>query len=215
MIPLPTPIKSSNNLKRKPLRQVISFDKTESRGQILEYKNPSQNATDKNDSNWKSAPATCLNSPDSITVTPATTPNESTTTEQRTSLRHFFPDSVKAMDSPSQILTKLSECAREIFSSSNTIDAHSIVKDDNSDPCVNKISESDSEEIAGSIDGSTSCLELCFTEDESVHDDKTSLSILETKEKEYLNLQMKCNQIEIASKEKIQKLEKVILDLSK
>ncbi|KAJ0180475.1 hypothetical protein K1T71_003879 [Dendrolimus kikuchii] len=215
VIPLPMPVKPSTNGKRKPIRQVISFDKNDQSNSALSKVKPLCSEVD--DSVWKSAPATCLNSPDPKTSLPQTTNSEPTTSEYKSGLRYFFPDSVKAMDTPSQILSKLSECAKEIFSSSNSIDANQIVKSDVSELSVNnlKISESDSEEIAGSIDGSTSCLELCFTEDDSHPDDKALLTALENKEKDYLNLQLKCNQIEIASKEKIQKLEKVILDLSK
>ncbi|PZC84377.1 hypothetical protein B5X24_HaOG204951 [Helicoverpa armigera] len=166
---------------------------------------------------WNSAPATCLNSPDPKIIAQAASSSEPTSSEYKSSLRHFFPDSVKGIDSPSQILSKLSECAKEIFSSSNSIDVNNVIKDDVSEISVNnlKISESDSEEVAGSIDGSTSCLELCFTEDESVPEDKTFNSVLDNKEKEYLNLQMKFTQMELASKEKIKKLENVVLDLSK
>ncbi|XP_075969513.1 sorting nexin-29-like isoform X2 [Anticarsia gemmatalis] len=218
VIPLPLPVKSSN-VKRKPLRQVISFDKNEQKN-VLSNKIKSPDATEQTDnSSWNSAPATCLNSPDPKIVAQAASSSEPTSSEYKSSLRHFFPESVKAIDSPSQILTKLSECAKEIFSSSNSIDVNNVVKDkdDLSELSINnlKISESDSEEVAGSIDGSTSCLELCFTEDESVPEDKTLNTILENKDKELLNLQLKVSQIESGSKEKIRKLEKVILDLSK
>lgn len=215
VIPLPTPVKSSN-LKKKPLRQVISFDKTEQRNQVKE-KNERVPAQLGDSSMWNSAPATCLNSPDPKVASQVAYNSEPTSSECKSSIRHFFPDSVKGIDSPSQILSKLSECAKEIFTSSNSIDTNVAVKDDFSEVSISnlKISESDSEEIAGSINGSTSCLELCFTEDESVPDEKTLNSVLERKEKEYLNLQLKCSQVEIASKDKIQKLEKVVLDLSK
>lgn len=216
VIPLPTPVKPSTNLKRKPLRQVISFDKNDLKNNSRNDKKPSQSSEDKDDSLWKSAPATCLNSPDSKTVPQAASTSEPTSSEYKSSIRHFFPDSVKGIDSPSQILSKLSECAKEIFSSSNSIDTNNVIKDDISVSSINnlKISESDSEEVAGSIDGSTSCLELYFTEDESVPEDKPQ-SVLEIREKEFLNLQLKCNHIEQNSKEKILKLEKVVLDLSK
>ncbi|CAH0748160.1 unnamed protein product [Diatraea saccharalis] len=216
VIPLPVPVKSSN-MKRKPLRQVISFDKTEQKNQLSDKRNLLGSGDRPDTDMWKSAPATCLNSPDPKETSQITSSSEPTSSEYRSSIRHFFPDSVKSIDSPSQILSKLSECAKEIFTSSNSIEANYVIKDDLSELSINnlKISESDSEEVAGSIDGSTSCLELCFTEDESVPDEKVLNSILENKEKEYLNLQMKCNQIEITSKERINKLEKVILDLSK
>lgn len=215
VIPLPTPIKSSNS-KRKPLRQLISFDKNEQKNQASLSRKKTEEMEKVDSSAWKSAPATCLNSPDPK-VAQNVSNSEPTSSEYRSSFRHFFPDSVKGMDSPSQILTKLSERAKEIFSSSNSIDVNNIIKDDVSELSINnlKISESDSEEIAGSINGSTSCLELCFTEDESVPDEKSLNSVLEVKEKEYINLQLKCSQIEIASKEKIQKLENVVLDLTK
>lgn len=211
VIPLPTPMKSTGNLKKKPIRQVISFDKNEQKSQQENKKHPEAPEETKNES-CKSAPATCLNSPD-----PKQTSTSEPSSSEYKSIRYFFPDSVKAIDSPSQILAKLSECAKEIFSSSNSIDASNFLKEDVSDLSVNnlKISESDSEEVAGSINGSTSCLELCFTEDESVPEDKNYECIIESKHKELLDLQLKCSQIEIASKEKIQKLEKVILDLSK
>lgn len=207
------PVKSSANLKRKPLRQVISFDKSE-QGNPLTIKQSSEDIDQMDDSTWNSAPATCLNSPDPKTPQIASA-SEPTSSEYK-GFRHFFPDSVKGIDSPSQILTKLSECAKEIFSSSNSIDVN-VIKDDISELSINnlKISESDSEDIAVSIDGSNSCLELCFTEDESVPDEKSLSSVLEIKEKEYFNLQLKCSQIEIACKDKIQKLENVVLDLSK
>lgn len=216
VIPLSTPMKASNNQKKKPLRQVISFDKSEQINQNKE-KRKSMPTVEHNDEMWKSAPATCLNSPDPKVTLHAASGSEPTSSEIKSSIRHFFPDSVKVMDSPSQILTKLSECAKEIFSSSNSIDTNNVHKDDVSELSINnlKISESDSEEVAGSIDGSTSCLELCFTEDESVPEEKTLNSILESRDKELINLQIKCSQLEIASKEKTQKLEKVILDLSK
>lgn len=218
VIPLPTPVKSSN-MKRRPLRQVISFDKTEQQKSISKDKRKSLGPIDQTPDmdTWKSAPATCLNSPDPKENTQMTCNSEPTSSECKSGIRHFFPDSVKGIDSPSQILSKLSECAKEIFTSSNSIETNNAIKDDLSELSINnlKISESDSEEVAGSIDGSTSCLELCFTEDESVPDDKTLSSVLEYKEKECANLQIKCSQIEIASKEKIQKLEKVVLDLSK
>lgn len=222
VIPLPLPVKSSTNMKRKPLRQVISFDKNEQKN-VLANKIKSPNAPEHPDSsNWNSAPATCLNSPDPKIVAQAASCSEPTSSEYKSSLRHFFPDSVKVIDSPSQILTKLSECAKEIFSSSNSIDVNNIPKDrdDVSEISVNnlKISESDSEEVAGSIDGSTSCLELCFTEDECVPDEKTMSAmnaVLENKEKELMNLQIKLSQVETCSKEKIKKLEKVIIDMSK
>lgn len=214
VIPLPTPVKPSTNLKRKPLRQVISFDKNDLKNNTSNDRKPLQSSENTDDSLWKSAPATCLNSPDSKIVPQAASTSEPTSSEYKNSLRHFFPDSVKGIDSPSQILSKLSECAKEIFSSSNSIDTKA--KDDISVSSINnlKISESDSEEVAGSIDGSTSCLELYFTEDESAPDDKPQ-SVLEIREKEFLNLQLKCNHIEQTSKEKILKLEKVVLDLSK
>ncbi|CAG4981266.1 unnamed protein product [Parnassius apollo] len=214
VIPLPTPIKASGNVKKKPLRQVISFDKDQSNQRnsnkypILHPSNPL----------WNSAPPTCLNSPDPVIVPQTTSISESTTSECKSGKRHFFPDGVKGIDSPSQILTKLSECAKEIFSSSSSIDKNNLSKEDNvSELSVNclRISESDSEEIAGSINGSTSCLELCFTEDEGVLDEKRVMSVLECREKEFINLQSKFNQFEINSKDKIQKLEKVVLDLSK
>ncbi|KAM3963382.1 sorting nexin-29 [Aphomia sociella] len=216
VIPLPTPVKSSN-LKRKPLRQVISFDKNEQKNSLIEKPEPIQSTQTGVNSSWSSAPATCLNSPDPKMIPQMASSSEPTSSEYRSSLRHFFPDSVKGIDSPSQILTKLSECAKEIFTSSNSIDTNNAIKDDLSELSINnlKISESDSEEVAGSINGSTSCLELCFTEDESVPDDKIINAALERKEKEYLNMQLRCSQIEIVSKEKIQKLEKVVLDLSK
>ncbi|XP_072944015.1 sorting nexin-29-like isoform X2 [Epargyreus clarus] len=215
VIPLPRPIKSSGNLKRKPLRQVISFDKEEQKNQ----KNIPKDTAAHNsvESSWYSAPPTCLNSPDpKVTPLPVSV-SEPTSSDYKNSIRHFFPDSVKGIESPLQILSKLSESAKEIFSSSSSIDRNNVVKDDASDLSVNylKIYESDSEEVAGSIDGSNSCLELCFTEDESVPDEKTMNSILESREKEYMNLQIKYNEFEMTSKEKIHKLEKVVLDLSK
>ncbi|XP_053625369.1 sorting nexin-29 [Plodia interpunctella] len=214
VIPLPMPVRSSN-VKRKPLRQVISFDKQEQTNKPKQKMEPIPPPNDS--SNWNSAPATCLNSPDPKVMPPIASSSEPTSSECKSGIRHFFPDSVKGIDSPSQILSRLSECAKEIFTSSNSIDTNNIIRDDVSEISINnlKISESDSEEVAGSINGSTSCLELCFTEDESVPDDKHINTMLEIKEKEYLNLQLKLNQIEIASKEKIQKLEKVVLDLSK
>ncbi|XP_049695093.2 sorting nexin-29 isoform X2 [Helicoverpa armigera] len=217
VIPLPMPVKSSSNLKRKPLRQVISFDKNEQKNTMVNKRKSLGAAEQVDNSAWNSAPATCLNSPDPKIVAQAASSSEPTSSEYKSSLRHFFPDSVKGIDSPSQILSKLSECAKEIFSSSNSIDVNNVIKDDVSEISVNnlKISESDSEEVAGSIDGSTSCLELCFTEDESVPEDKTFNSVLDNKEKEYLNLQMKFTQMELASKDKIKKLENVVLDLSK
>ncbi|XP_013186474.2 sorting nexin-29 [Amyelois transitella] len=213
VIPLPTPVRSSN-LKRKPLRQVISFDKNEQTNKPKQRIEPIPPQGDR--SSWNSAPATCLNSPDPKVVQVASS-SEPTSTEYKSSIRHFFPESVKGIDSPSQILSRLSECAKEIFTSSNSIDTNNVIRDDVSELSINnmKISESDSEEVAGSINGSTSCLELCFTEDESVPEDKHVNTLYGMKEKEYLNLQLKCSQIEIASKEKIQKLEKVVMDLSK
>lgn len=215
VIPLPTPVKTSN-VKRKPLRQVISFDKSEQKHNLKDKRKKLVPMEQTDSDTWKSAPATCLNSPDPKEISHNSN-SEPTSSEFKSSLRHFFPDSVKGIDSPSQILSKLSECAKEIFTSSNSIETNNIVKDDYSELSINnlKISESDSEEVAGSIDGSNSCLELCFTEDESVPDEKMLSSILENKEKDIFNLQIRCSQIEIASKEKIQKLEKVVLDLSK
>ncbi|CAH0604642.1 unnamed protein product [Chrysodeixis includens] len=214
VIPLPVPVKSSSNLKRKPLRQVISFDTNEKKNLAANKTKASVPAEQAANATWNSAPATCLNSPDPKIVASSSEP---TSSEYRSSFRHFFPDSVKAIDSPSQILTKLSECAKEIFSSSNSIDVNNVIKDDISELSINnlKISESDSEEVAGSIDGSTSCLELCFTEDESAPDDKVMNTVLDNKEKEYMNLQVRYTQLELASKEKISKLETVVLDLSK
>lgn len=217
VIPLSTPIKTSSNSKRKPIRQVISFDKDGEKNKVQQKKifEPKESSSE---CSWNSAPATCLNSPDPKITPKVVSLSEPTSSDSKSAIRHFFPDSVKAMDSPLQMLTKLSESAKEIFSSSQTsIDKSNIVKDDMSDLSVNclKISESDSEEVAGSIDGSTSCLELCFTEDESVPDEKSFNSVLENKEKEFMNLQLKYNQFEATSKEKIHKLEKVVLDLSK
>ncbi|XP_026742718.1 sorting nexin-29-like [Trichoplusia ni] len=214
VIPLPVPVKSSSNLKRKPLRQVISFDTNEKKTLAASKTKASVPPEQAGNATWNSAPATCLNSPDPKIVASSSEPSSS---EYRSSFRHFFPDSVKSIDSPSQILTKLSECAKEIFSSSNSIDVNNVIKDDVSELSVNnlKISESDSEEVAGSIDGSTSCLELCFTEDESAPDDKSMNTVLDNKEKEYMNLQIRYTQLEVASKEKISKLETVVLDLSK
>ncbi|KAJ8722763.1 hypothetical protein PYW07_003943 [Mythimna separata] len=217
VIPLPLPVKSSSNLKRRPLRQVISFDKNEQKTLNANKRKSLGAAEQVDNSTWNSAPATCLNSPDPKIISQAASSSEPTSSDYKGALRHFFPDSVKAMDSPSQILSKLSECAKEIFSSSNSIDVNNVIKDDVSELSINnlKIYESDSEGMAGSIDGSTSCLELCFTEDEGIAEDKTLSLILENKEKEYLNLQMKYSQMEVASKEKIKKLENVVLDLSK
>lgn len=217
VIPLSTPIKTSSNSKRKPIRQVISFDKDGEKNKVQQKKivEPKESSSE---CLWNSAPATCLNSPDPKITPKVVSLSEPTSSDSKSAIRHFFPDSVKAMDSPLQMLTKLSESAKEMFSSSQTsIDKSNIVKDDMSDLSVNclKISESDSEEVAGSIDGSTSCLELCFTEDESVPDEKSFNSVLENKEKEFMNLQLKYNQFEATSKEKIHKLEKVVLDLSK
>ncbi|XP_050344727.1 sorting nexin-29-like isoform X1 [Nymphalis io] len=217
VIPLPTPIKTSGNSKRKPIRQVISFDKDEDKNEIKQ-KNCIEPKENISECSWNSAPATCLNSPDPKITSKVVSVSEPTSSDYKSSLRHFFPDSVKSMDNPLQILSKLSESAKEIFSNSHSsIDKNIVVKDDMSDLSVNclKISESDSEEVAGSIDGSTSCLELCFTEDESVPDDKNLSLVLENREKEFMNLQFKYNQFELATKEKINKLEKVVLDLSK
>ncbi|XP_045785744.1 sorting nexin-29-like [Maniola jurtina] len=215
VIPLPTPVKTSTNSKRKPLRQVISFDKDEKKKAIKPRKSiePIESSSEYS---CNSAPATCLNSPDAKVATKSVSVSEPTSSDCKSGIRHFFPDSVKSIESPLQILSKLSESAKEIFSSSqSSIDKNNIVKDDLSDLSVNciKISESDSEEVAGSIDGSTSCLELCFTEDE--HDEKSLNSVLENREKDFMNLQLMYNQFEHTSKEKIQKLEKVVLDLSK
>ena len=217
VIPLPTPIKTSGISKKKPLRQVISFDKKEEKNETKSKKHvePIMNTSG---SFWNSAPATCLNSPDPKTTPKVVSTSEPTSSDCRTGIRHFFPDSVKAIENPLQILSKLSESAKEIFSGSqSSIDKNTMFKDDMSDLSVNclKISESDSEEVAGSIDGSTSCLELCFTEDESAPDDKSINSVLESREKEFYNLQMRYNQIDAISKEKIYKLEKLVLDLSK
>ncbi|XP_062526628.1 sorting nexin-29 isoform X3 [Bombyx mori] len=217
VIPLPTPVKSSGNLKRKPLRQVISFDKNERKTQNIDHSKEIHSINSKDDAMWNSAPATCLNSPDPKIVPQISSTSEPASSDFKSGFRHFFPDSVKGIESPSQILTKLSECAKEIFSSSNSIETNNTAKDDASELSVNnlKIYESDSEEVAGSIDGSTSCLELCFTEDESAPDDKSLLSLLENKDKQILMLQMKCSQLEVASKDKFRKLEKVIIDLTK
>lgn len=197
------------------MRQVISFDKSEQRNPPLVNKLSPEVNDSADDSMWNSAPATCLNSPDPKMAPQMASTSEPTSSEYK-GFRHFFPDGVKSIDSPSQILTKLSERAKEMFSSSNSIDVN-VIKDDISELSINnlKISESDSEDIAVSIDGSNSCLELCFTEDESVPDEKSLNSVLEIKEKEFINLQLKCSQIEIACKDKIQKLENVVLDLSK
>ncbi|XP_045542843.1 sorting nexin-29 [Papilio machaon] len=214
VIPLPTPIKASGNVNRKPIRQVITFEEQNDRKKINKIIDPvAQTST-----LWNSAPPTCLNSPDPVIVPQLTSTSEPTSSEYKSGLRHFFPDSVKGIDSPSQILTRLSECAKEIFSSSSSIDRNNVSRDDNvSDLSVNclKIYESDSEEVAGSIDGSTSCLELCFTEDEGGSDEKRVSSILDHREKEFLDLQIKFNQFELISKEKVQKLEKTVGDLSK
>ncbi|XP_038215883.1 sorting nexin-29-like [Zerene cesonia] len=215
VIPLPTPIKSVNNSKRKPLRQVISFEKTEHKNSTKGGK-PLEPVDSVSEASWNSAPATCLNSPDPKITSPIASTSEPTSSDCKTGIRHFFPDSVKSLDSPLQLLSKLSESAKEIFTSSSSIEKNNL-RDDASDLSVNclKIYESDSEEVAGSIDGSTSCLELCFTEDESVPDEKALDSVLECREKEFINLQLKYNQIEQTNKDKIQKLEKVVLDLSK
>lgn len=217
VIPLPTPIRTSGTSKKKPLRQVISFDKKEELNEMKQRKYL-QTIESSNESSWNSAPATCLNSPDPKTTPKTVSTSEPTSSDCKSGIRHFFPDSVKAIENPLQILSKLSESAKEIFySSQNSIDKNNITKDDMSDLSVNclKISESDSEEVAGSIDGSTSCLELCFTEDEAAPDDKSINSVLENREKEFINLQLRYNQIEAISKEKIYKLEKLVLDLSK
>ncbi|XP_023944025.2 sorting nexin-29 [Bicyclus anynana] len=214
VIPLPMPVKTSTNSKRKPLRQVISFDKVEKKNEKL--RKPIEPIESSGEYSSSSAPATCLNSPDAKVVVKTVSVSEPTSSDCKTGIRHFFPDSVKAIESPLQILSKLSESAKEIFSSSqSSIDKNNIAKDDLSDLSVNciKISESDSEEVAGSIDGSTSCLELCFTEDE--HDDKSLNSVLENREKDFMNLQLMYNQFEATSKEKIQKLEKNVVELSK
>ncbi|CAH2074079.1 unnamed protein product, partial [Iphiclides podalirius] len=216
VIPLPTPVKASGNVKRKPLRQVISFDKEQGNQKVVKKRiEPIEQTAN---TLWNSAPPTCLNSPDPIILPQITSTSEPTSSEYKSGKRHFFPDSVKGLDSPSQILTKLSECAKEIFTSSSSVDRNNLCREDNvSDLSVNclKIYESDSEEIAGSIDGSTSCLELCFTEDEGGIDEKRVSSVLECREKEFLDLQVKFNQLELKSKEKIQKLEKVVSELSK
>ncbi|CAK1552091.1 unnamed protein product [Leptosia nina] len=214
VIPLPTPIKSSAKSKRRPLRQVISFDKSEQKSvqRGLATNTP---ITDNVSEPWNSAPATCLNSPDPQLGIATASTSEPNSSDYKSGIRHFFPDGVKSIESPLQILSKLSESAKEIFTSTTSIEKNT-VKDDSSDLSVNclKISESDSEEVAGSIDGSTSCLELCFTEDESASE-KALDSVLECREKEFVNLQLKYNQIELSSKDKIQKLEKLVLDLSK
>ncbi|XP_050672741.1 sorting nexin-29-like [Leptidea sinapis] len=214
VIPLPTPIKSSINSKRKPLRQVISFDKVEQKSEAKnkKYLPKTEPLTE---SSCNSAPATCLNSPDARISFAAVSSSEPTSSDYK-GIRHFFPDSVKAIDSPLQMLSKLSESAKEIFTSTTSIEKNNI-QDDASDLSVNclKISESDSEEVVGSIDGSTSCLELCFTEDEGGADDKALDSVLESREREFLNLQLKYDSIEQKCKEKVQKLENVVLDLSK
>lgn len=162
------------------------------------------------DSFSNSAPPTCLNSPDPVPQISSST-SEPTSSENKSGVRHFFPDHTRALES----LSKLSERAKEIFSSSHSINTNNSMHRDDLSVSNLKISESDSEEVAGSIDGSTSCLELCFTEDESGPDDMTLQAVLEKREKEYLALQMKYNQIDLGSKEKILKLEKVVLDLSK
>lgn len=218
IIPLPLPVKS-NQMKRKTLRQVISFDKNDSHSTSKDNRKCKEVKKTVTDEPWNSAPPTCLSSPDATRTTyqnPISSISEPTSSEVK-SIRQFFPESVRSMDSPSQILTRLSECAKEIFSSTQSVDA-SIVhnKDDVSDLSINnlKLSESDSEEAAGSM-GSTSCLELCFTEDEGCTDEKMIQVMLSKKEKDNLDLQLKCSELEISSKEKVQKLEKVVLDLSK
>lgn len=215
VIPLPTPVKTSTNSKRKPLRQVISFDKDDKKPENKPRK-PIEPIESSGEYSCNSAPATCLNSPDAKVVVKAVSVSEPTSSDCKSAIRHFFPDGVKAIESPMQILSKLSESAKEIFSSSqSSIDKNNTAKDDSSDLSVNciKIYDSDSEEVAGSIDGSTSCLELCFTEDEN--DAKSISSVLENREKDFMNLQLMYNQYEAATKEKIHKLEKVVLDLSK
>lgn len=218
IIPLPLPLKS-NQMKRKTLRQVISFDKNDSDSTPKDNRKCMDGKNTVTDESWSSAPPTCLNSPDATISTyqnPTSSNSEPTSSEVK-SIRQFFPESVRSMDSPSQILTRLSECAKEIFSSTQSVDA-SIVhnKEDISDLSINnlKLSESDSEEAAGSM-GSTSCLELCFTEDEAGSDEKMIQVMLSKKEKDNLALQLKCSELEISSKEKVLKLEKVVLDLSK
>lgn len=211
VIPVPTPMKPNSNMKRKPLRQVISFDKSEQDSNQIKDKRKSLPPTEPmDDSAWNSAPPTCLNSPDPVPQMASST-SEPTSSEYKSGIRHFFPDSMRAMES----LSKLSERAKVIFSSSHSIDTNNSVNRDDFTVSNLKISESDSEEVAGSIDGSTSCLELCFTEDESGPEDRTLQAVLEMREKEYLALQMKYNEVELGSKEKILKLEKVVLDLSK
>ncbi|GBP10865.1 Sorting nexin-29 [Eumeta japonica] len=219
VIPLPVPVKTTTNLKRKPLRQIITFDKNEeTKASEKDRRKSYQPTTGTSDSSCKSAPPTCLNSPDpNNALQNATSSISEPTSTDFKSIKQFFPDSVKGIDSPSQILSRLSERAKEIFSSSHSIDVHNACKDDVSDVSISnlKISESDSEEVAGSIDGSTSCLELCFTEDESGHDDNSIQSVLAKKDQDYMALQLKCSQIEITGKDKIKKLEKLVLDLSK
>ncbi|CAG9096711.1 unnamed protein product [Plutella xylostella] len=205
VIPLPTPVKPAGPSRRKPLRQVISFDKNEQSSGEMKEKLASLGAGQ--EEAWRSAPATCLSSPDPAAPPGGGGGSEPTSSDVRSGIRHFFPDSV----SSAQILTKLSERAKEMFSSSHSIDAGASQRDDRSASNL-RISESDSEEAAASIDGSTSCLELCFDDDA---DPRALHSALEIREKEYLALQMKCNEIELGSKDKISRLEKVVLDLSK
>lgn len=207
IIPAPVPLKTNQN-KRKPLRQVISFDKAESSSIQHKDEKTSQSKTLIDESSCYSAPPTCLSSPDpKINSYHQASTSEPSSSDVK-SIRQFFPESVRAMDSPSQILSRLSECAKEMFSTTQ--------RDDVSERSISnlKISESDSEEVAGSINGSISCLELCFTEDEAAPDDKYQ-SLLAQKDQEYIALQSKCTQIEVSSKDKVSKLEKVVLDLSK
>ncbi|XP_041977524.1 sorting nexin-29-like isoform X2 [Aricia agestis] len=203
VIPLPTPVKPSGNSRRKPLRQVISFDKDEKNKEMREKRQSLEPIDGSPDCSWNSAPATCLNSPDPKIQPKVASTSEPTSSDSKSGIRHFFPDGVKGIESPLQILSKLSESAKEMFThSQSSIDKSVHSRDDDLSVNCLKLSESDSEGVAGSIDGSNSCLELCF-EDESIPDDKSHLSILEIKEKEFLALQTRCNQIELRSRENI------------
>lgn len=234
VIALKTPMMKAN-LKKKSLRQVISFDtkeeeNEESHVKVVNNKNPEKSPVpalsniDTQATSWNSAPPTCVSSPDPNSVYTAysllASQSEPTTSNFEVKGKHFFSEdsltsSEKVLsETPGQILTRLSERARDIFSSKKSLTGSQKDSDLSSVSGKGRLSESDSE--GGPGEGSVSCLELCFPEDEVGDVEGGHLQERLTKQQEEnLSLQLRITQLEMTHREKCSKMEKTVMDLNR
>ncbi|XP_077284515.1 sorting nexin-29-like [Arctopsyche grandis] len=155
----------AKNTNKKTLRQVISFDSVEERR--LSDLIPPINITHPyiNDNVWNSAPPTCENSPN-----PTQSMSGSSVSNNEIKDVFFREDSIdfseqNLKDSPREILSRLTEKAKDIFSMKKQYDSISHHGSDLSSTSGDKkLSESDLEE--GILQSRISRLELAFPGEE-------------------------------------------------